>query len=52
MAIMIAVFIVGGRMVITMAGAITMPRSWSLRRAAITTTIDCFRRYEKENPAA
>ena len=37
-----AVFIVGGRAVITMAGAITMPRSWSLRRTDIITTIDCF----------
>jgi hypothetical protein len=32
---------VGGRAVITMAGAITMPRSWSLRRNIITT-IDVF----------
>lgn len=40
-AILIAVFIVGGRAVITMAGAITMPRSWSLRRSIITT-IDLF----------
>ena len=37
----IAAFIVGGRAVITMAGAITMPRSWSLRRNIITT-IDVF----------
>ena len=42
MAIMIAAFIVGGRAAITMAGAITMPRSWSLRRTGIITTIDCF----------
>jgi hypothetical protein len=42
MAIMIAAFIVGGRTVITTAGAITKTRSWSLRRAGIITTIDCF----------
>ena len=47
-----AVFIVGGRAGITMAGAITMPRSWSLRRTAIITTIDCFwLADESKNPA-
>jgi hypothetical protein len=51
MAIMIAVFIVGGRMVITMAGAITMPRSWSLRRNIITTIDGFWLSDESENPA-
>jgi hypothetical protein len=52
MVITIVDFTVGGHTAITTAGAITMPRSWWSRRAAITTTIDCFRRYEKKNPAA
>lgn len=52
MAIMIAAFIVGGRAAITMAGAITMPRSWSLRRTGIIITIDCFGLDEGENLAA
>jgi hypothetical protein len=45
-AITIAVFIVGGHAAITMDGAITvigavtMPRSWSLRRTGTITTID------------
>ena len=52
MVITIVDFTVGGHTDITTAGAITMPRSWSSRRAAITTTIDCFRQFEKENPAA
>jgi hypothetical protein len=44
--ITIAAFIVGGHAAITMdgaitvIGAITMPRSWSLRRTGIITTID------------
>jgi len=32
-------FTVGGHTAITTAGAITMPRSWWSRRAAITTMI-------------
>ena len=45
-AITIAAFIVGGHAAITMdgaitvIGAITMPRSWSLRRTGTITTID------------
>ena len=41
-AITIAAFIVDGRGAITMAGATTMPRSWSLRRPVTTTTTNCF----------
>jgi hypothetical protein len=45
-AVTIAAFIVGGHAAITMdgaitvIGAITMPRSWSLRRTGTITTID------------
>jgi hypothetical protein len=42
---------VGGRAVITMAGAITMPRSWSLRRNIITTIDVFWLSDESKNPA-
>ena len=46
-------FTVGGHTAITTAGAITMPKVVVVKvRAAITTMIDCFRRYDKKNPAA